>query len=83
MGGHQVMVQTLENGILVLLGSLFFPLLPLLGMIGNAFTFYTRIMMARFLHHPPKSRTSALRASLINYMLMAGHPWHQKRMPKV
>ena len=66
------MVQTLENGILVLLGSLFFPLLPLLGMVGNVFTFYTRILMAKLLYHPPKTRTSALRTSLITYLLMAG-----------
>ena len=68
----QVMVQTLENGILVLLGSLFFPLLPLLGMIGNVLTFYTRLLIAKYLNHPPKTRTSALRTSLITYLLMAG-----------
>ena len=68
----QVMVQTTENGILVLLGSLFFPLLPLLGLVGNIFTFYVKVFMAHFLYHPPKSRTSALRTSLITYILMSG-----------
>jgi len=70
----QVMVQTMENGILVLLGSLFFPLLPLLGMIGNVFTFYVRALMSRHLYQPPKARTSALRTSIITYVLMAGAP---------
>ena len=68
----QVMLQTVENGVLVLLGSLFFPLLPALGAIGNIFTFYVRIAMAQWVCHPPKTRTSAARTSILAYFLMAG-----------
>ena len=66
------MVQTTENGVLVLLGAIFFPLLPALGIIGNVFTFYTQFMLARLVNDAPKLRTSALQDSCFNYILFGG-----------
>ena len=67
-----MMVQTMENGILVLLGSLYFPLLPALGMLGNVVTFYVRIQLASCVFQPPKTRSSASRTSVLAHLLMAG-----------
>lgn len=65
-------MQTVENGVLVLLGSLFFPLLPALGAIGNVFTFYVKLATALWVYNPPKTRTSVARMSILAYLLMAG-----------
>ena len=68
----QVTVQTIETSILVLLGSLFFPLLPLLGALSNLVTFYTKILLASYVLEPPRTRTSASRTSIMAYSLVAG-----------
>ena len=80
----QMMVQTMENGILVLLGSLYFPLLPALGMLGNVVTFSVRILLASYVFQPPKTRSSASRTSILAHLLMAGdclpcHTLHSTR----
>ena len=72
----QVMVQSTENGILVLLGSLYFPLLPVIGLIGNLVTFYTRLSLSCFINDVPKVRTSGLQDSNFNYFLFAGKLVH-------
>lgn len=66
------MMQTVENSVLVVLGSLFFPLLPALGMVGNLFTFGVRVLLAGFVYHPPKLRTSAAKTAILAHLLMAG-----------
>ena len=68
----QMMVQTSENGMLVLLGSMFFPLLPALGIIGNVFTFYVRLAVAFYINDAPKMRTSGLQHSTFHFFLFAG-----------
>ena len=64
------MIQVIENQALVWLGSMYAPLLPVFGLAANIFSFYFKLVLAVWLHSPPKTRYSASRTSNLAYGLM-------------
>lgn len=60
----------IENQALVWLGSMYAPLLPVFGLAANIFSFYFKLLLAVWLHSPPKTRYSASRTSNLAYGLM-------------
>lgn len=66
----QVVIQVVENQALVWLGSMYAPLLPVFGLAANIIAFYFKLLLAVWLHSPPKTRYSASRTSDLAYGLM-------------
>jgi hypothetical protein len=67
-----VIIQVLDNQVLIWLGSLYAPLLPLFGLAFNVLTFYTKKFLSLYLYTPPKERYSASRTNVLVYSLMLG-----------
>ena len=65
-----MVIQVIENQALVWLGSMYAPLLPVFGLAANIISFYCKLMLAVWLHSPPKTRYSASRTSNLAYGLM-------------
>lgn len=70
---EQAVIQVIEFEALVWLGSMYAPLLPILGVAANVVTFYTKKLLALFLYAPPVTRYSASRTSNMAYGLMLGN----------
>ena len=66
----QVVIQVVENQALIWLGSMYAPLLPLIGLAAIIIAFYFKLFLAVYLHSPPTTRHSASRTSNLAYGLM-------------
>jgi len=71
-----MVTQILDNQVLVWLGSVYAPLLPIFGLLSNVTTFYTKKFLSLHLYTPPKERYSASRTNVIIYSCLLGvsHP---------
>jgi hypothetical protein len=68
----QVVIQIIDTEVLVWLGSMYAPLLPLFGLISNIVLFYTKKFLSLYLYTAPKERYSASRTNVVVYTLMLG-----------
>ncbi|BDA42684.1 Transmembrane channel-like protein 7 [Coccomyxa sp. Obi] len=67
-----VVIAIIDTEILVWLGSMYAPLLPLFGLLSNVVTFNTKRFLSLYLYTPPQERYSASRTNVVVYTLMLG-----------
>ena len=67
-----MVIQIIDNEVLVWLGSMYAPLLPVFGLASNFVSFYTKKLLALYLYTPPKERYSSSRTNVLVYTLMLG-----------
>ena len=68
----QLVIGIMDNQVLVWLGALYAPALPLFGLAANLLTFHVKRTLALYLNTPPKEHYSASRTNVIFYTLLLG-----------
>lgn len=67
-----MVLQVIETQALVWIGSVFGPLMPVLGLLSNVLQFWAQKLLSMYVFTPPAKAYSASRTSNVAYGLMLG-----------